>query len=227
MNVQELIKKGSLTGEDRRTLYLSEFKAHEVYIQTVAQVTEMVETEKGGGKVSMDLNEILKLPLKLEGQLERGFEQKVAITPLLQAMVIERAAEQAGLLIDLTIGQKPVNGPLIRGPLMRYIGMARFDMEPWEDKTPDATIPQAAWGIISKKRAYQERVFKWNNNHAAVLTFTIENAVYASIASSESLTQGFRHYYRTPPFSMLCRMVGPAEEGVTLLDPIWIWHVPS
>jgi hypothetical protein len=78
-----------------------------------------------------------------------------------------------------------------------------------------------------KFRIGKARIIKWKNKDAAtvVLTFMKGNAVYASIASTESLDVNlFARYFQQPLVGILCRMEGAAKNGVTSLDPIWIWH---
>ena len=55
MDNYKLIKKLSMTGKARVTLYLSPSKTEQIYLQTVTQVTELVQKRKKGGKVSVDL----------------------------------------------------------------------------------------------------------------------------------------------------------------------------
>ena len=220
MKDQELIRKLSMTGKDRVTLYLSESKVEQVYVQTVAQVTELVRTTSKGGNISGSILGFLGAEITAEG----GLEAKVAMTPLLQAITAEKAAEQAERLVDLT-RQQPVEGSL-----MRYIGPAQFTRmaSPLTPLTPDgAGIPQQACDIVSQRRKIQEEIIKWKNKDAAtaVLTFTKGNAVYASIASTESLDINlFSSYFQEKLFGILCRMEGPEKNGVKFLDPIWLWY---
>jgi hypothetical protein len=148
MNDQELIRKLSMTGKDRVTLYLSQSKVEHVYVQTVAQVTELVRTTNEGGKISGSILGFLGAEITDEG----GLEAKVAMTPLLQAITAEKAAEQAERLVDLTRQQA------VEGSLMRYIGPARFTTMA-SPLTPDgAAIPQQACDIVSQRRQIQEEI---------------------------------------------------------------------
>jgi hypothetical protein len=217
MKDRELIRKLSITGKDRVTLYLSQSKVEQVYVQTVAQVTELVRTTNKGGKISGSILGFLGTEITAGG----GLEAKVAMNPLLQAIAAEKAAEQAERLVDLTI-QQPVDGKL-----MRYIGPARFTTMT-SPLTPDsAAIPQQACDIVSQRKQIQEEIIKWKNKDGGtvVLTFTNGNAVYASIASTESLDVNlFASYFQQPHVGILCRMESTAKHSVTFLDPIWIWH---
>ena len=220
MKDQELIRKLSMTGKTRVTLYLSQSKVEHIYVQTVAQVTELVRTTNKGAKVSGGILGFLGAEITAEGELEA----KVAMTPLLQAITAERAAEEAESLVDLT-RQLPV-----QGSLMRHIGPARFTTMA-SPLTPDgAAIPQQACDTVSQRRQVQNEIIRLKNKDAAtvVLTFTKGNAVYASIASTESLDVNlFASYFQEPTFGILCRMEGAAKNGVTFLDPIWIWYEAS
>lgn len=217
MKDQELIRMLSMTGKDRITLYLSQSKVEQVYVQTVAQVTELVRTTSKGGNISGSILGFLGTEITAEG----GLEAKVAMTPLLQAITAEKAAEHAERLVDLT-RQQPVEGSLIR-----YIGSAQFTTMA-SPLTPDgAGISQQACDIVSHRRTIQEEIIKWKNKDAAtaVLTFTKGNAVYASVASTESLDINlFASYFKEIHFGILCRMEGVERNGVTFLDPIWLWY---
>ncbi len=217
MNDDELIKALSATGKSRVTLYLSPAKVESVYLQSVAQVTELVRSGKHGGKLSGSLLGFLGAEVAAEGALEA----KVAMTPLLQAIAAEKAAEQAGPLIDLT-RQAPT-----QGRLMRYIGPARFHLTTPPAESEKPPLSQAAWDIITQRRLVQEEIIRWKNKDAktVVLAFTQGPMVFASIASSESLNENlFASYFREPVVGILCRMEGAAQQAVTFLDPIWIWH---
>src|SRR5262249_25808344 len=148
---------------------------------------------------------------------EGGLEAKVSITPFLQAMTAEKAAEQAERLVDLTTQYA------VQGPLMRYIGPALFTTIASHLNPDAAAISPPAWEIISRRRQTQEEIMKWKNKDAAtvVLTFTKDKAVYASIASTESLDVNlFASYFQQPIVGILCRMEGVPEDDVTFLDPI-------
>jgi hypothetical protein len=217
MEDQELIKKLSTTGKDRVTLYLSPSKVEHTYVQTVAQVTELIRKRKVGGKISGSILGFLGLEVNEEG----GLEAKVSMTPFLQAMITEKAAEQAKRLVDLTTEYA------VQGPLMRYTGPALFTTMASHLNPNPATIPLLAWEIISRRRQTQEEIMKWKNKDAGtvVLTFTKDKVVYASIASTESLDVNlFGSYFQQPIVGILCRMEGAPEDDVTFLDPIWIWH---
>ena len=187
-----------------------------IYVQTVAQVIEFVQTRKKGGKASVDLG-FLGAEVGAEGELEA----KVAVTPLLQAITAEKATERTKGLIDLTKQRA------IQGRLMRYIGLARFVVEPSSETPAPGLISQHEWDIVSQKRQTQEAIMKWKNKDAkaVVLTFKTYMGVYVSIASTDWLDDNlFVRYFQEPLTGILCRMEGTARSGVTFLDPIWIWH---
>ena len=217
MNESELIKKLSKTGKDRVTLYLSESKVEQIYIQTVSQVTEMVRSENKGGKIS---GSILGF-LGSEIAAQRGLETKVAMTPLLQAIAAEKAAEQTERLVDLA-EQPPVEGKLIR-----YIGTAKFTTSSTQLTPDNVSIPANACKVVLQKQLIQEEIIRWKNKDAGtvVLTFTNHEHVYASIASTESLDVNlFASYHQQPIVGMLCRIEDATNQDVSFLDPIWIWH---
>src|SRR5688572_3419940 len=106
MKDQELIRKLSMTGKDRVTMYLCQSKVEHLYLQTVAQVAELIRTTKKGGKLSGKMSGsilgFLGAEITAEGGAEGELEARVAMTPLLQAITSEKAAERAQRLIDLT-----------------------------------------------------------------------------------------------------------------------------
>ena len=217
MDELDLIKKLSKTGRDRVTLYLSESKVEQISVQTVSQATEMIRSENKGGKISGSILGFLGSEIAAQG----GLEAKVAITPLLQAIAAEKAAEQTERLVDLA-EQPPVEGKLIR-----YIGPAKFTTSS-NQLTPDnASITADACKAVLQKKLIQEEIIRWKNKDAStvVLTFTNHDDVYAAIASTESLDVDlFASYHQQPLVGMLCRVEDAMNQEVTFLDPIWIWH---
>lgn len=135
MDDVELVKKLSITGKNRVTLYLSAPKVESIYLQTVA--------------------------------------------------------EEAGQLIDVT-RQEP-----LEGRLMRYIGPAKFTTMTAALSPGLAGIPQAACEVVSQRRHIQEEIIRWKKKDVGtvVLRFTLGPAVYASIASTESLDENLLSSY--------------------------------
>lgn len=217
MDDADLVTRLTATGEPRVPLYLAPSKIEHLYLQTVTAVTEVTRSRGKNDKVSGNLFGFLGGELSAED----GIEARVAVNPLLQALVLERAASEFDQLIDLA------SIPPEHGRVLRYVGPARFVQMRQEVAAGVAGLSKDAAGIIAQRRKIQEEVirFRDDNMRTVVLAFEANRTQFAAIASTEFIDLNpFSSYFTYTQFGILCRLEGPATEEVTFLDPLWIWY---
>lgn len=219
MEDYELVKKLSFTGKYRNELYLSPSKIENLYVQRVAQIAEIARSGSVKGGVSGNI--LSFLGAEVSG--EKGLESKVAITPLLQAIIAENAARESKALIDLT-AQAPR-----AGELARYIGPANITLMNNDLTQEKSGISAKACLAINSRRKIQEEILQFSkpNIRTVVMTFVAQNTVFAAIASAEFIhDSGLASYFNGPTFGILC-MTEDILPEVTFLNPLWIWHEAS
>lgn len=215
MDDQELVKSLSPTGKPRATLYLAQEKVEQLYVQSVALVTEFVRSAKQGGRLSASLLKIIGAEVSEEETLSA----KIHLGPLLQAILIENAGAHANALLDLSLRDAEA------GTLLKYVGDARIAVMDMP-VLPSKSVTERDCEVITRERETQEKVLRFRDDKVGtiVLTASPRGAVLASIASTESTNLNFlASYSRNPPFGILGRMENRIED-VTFISPLWVWR---
>lgn len=113
MNDADLVARLTPTGKPRVPLYLAPSKIEHLYLQTVTAVNELTRSTRDHDKVSANLFGFLGGEISAE----RNLEGRVAVSPLLQAIVLEKAASESDQLIDLASTQtRARKGPPVCRP---------------------------------------------------------------------------------------------------------------
>ena len=217
MNETELMAKLLPTDKTRVPLYLAPSKIENLYLQTVTAVTELTRSMRDHDKLSGNIFGFLGGEISAE----EGLELRIAVNPLLQALVIERAANESKQLIDLAFT------PPEQGKVVRYVGPARF-IQMNQEIIPDvAGLSRDVATSIARRRKIQEDVLRFRDDkiRTVVLVFQANGVQFAAIASTEFINiSSFSSYFTYTEFGVLCRLEGPPIDEVTFLDPIWIWY---
>ena len=215
----QIVKLLSPTKNIRHTLYLAPLKVESYYIQKVAQAQEFIRKKELTGTTKLGLQDILG------GEIAgmEGIEERVAMKPMLQALVAEKAARVTNSLIDLAT-RTP-----IPGELLFYVGTARFTS--WDERVNPAKtgFSSEVCQRITEVRKTQEKVIRYNDEKlgTVVLTFVRNFQVYAAIASTEFMKDhisSYSSYFTYNHFGILCTLEGMHDSDITFLDPLWIWY---
>lgn len=219
MEDHELVKKLSLTGKYRNELYLAPAKIENLYIQRVSQIVEIARTGIRKGGLSGNILGFLGADVSAE----KGLESRVAVTPLLQAIIAENAARESKTLIDLREQQPQV------GELAHYVGNACITIMDKDLTQADTGVSPDVCMAINNRKHTQEQIlrFKGPDIRTVVLSFTAQDTVFAAIASTEFLnTGGLASYIGGPTYGILCIIEDVTPEA-TFLNPLWVWHEAS
>ncbi len=219
MEDRELVKNLSFTGKLRTTLYISPPKIESVYVQRVSQVTELSQNQNFKGGLKGDILGFLGADLSGE----KGLGSKVAINPMLQAIIAENAAQKLKRIIDISSSVSEA------GELLRYIGPAQFTLMDHELEAADSELPAEICQTIETKRKIQEKIWRFKDDtvRSVLLTFVVNDQIFASIASTDFIDiNTFSSYFGEPDFGVLC-MIEDIHPQVTFLNPLWVWNEAS
>ena len=216
MNEFDWIKKLSLTGKLRNTLYMEDKKVENYFIQKISAVTEVTQKKDMVAKAGFSI-------LGFLGDISggEGFETSVKTKPMLQAIVAENAARELNTLIDLGSAEP------IGGDILYYLGPARITIPSPDNPLVAEELPPNSCSRIMDRKQNQDEALQWleKESKTILLTFVARDTVFAAIASTKWVDANiFSSYHAQEHFGILCTMEGKPEPEVTFLNPLWIWY---
>ena len=203
----------------RITLYENAQRLSDVLGQRRDNVSETlssadVTAEVSGGVLSF-------ATAKLSGKASRS--ERIELTSLMKAVLLEETELQAGRLVDLTI-ESPR-----RGHVLRHVGDS-WMFGPWDEQLATAETERALGSEVltrlAAERAEQTRKLAWGKPDfpGTIVWAAREKVALAAIGSFESAVQGsLSSYAGSPPFGILA-VLEAEREGLALLSPLVVWH---
>src|SRR5262245_41835519 len=164
MTDQELVQRLIPTGSPRVPLYLAPAKIEQEYVQRVTAVTELNASFRKAGKLAGNLFGFLGGDVTKEA----GLAGRIAVSPLLQAIVLERAARESGQLNNLA-STRPEPGKVLR-----YVGPARFVGINVEPATGVAGLSEDAAPIVAQRRKLQEEILRFRDDKVRTVVLVFE-----------------------------------------------------
>jgi hypothetical protein len=201
----------------RSPIYLNERKVNNVFQQRHENISEVISTNEIGAEISANY-----LAFGGKGSMKQAASEKVETTPLTKAVLLENVERERGTLIDLA-NDKPQPGRLLT-----YVGAGKV-IAPWDDISELAAPELGALGVeaVRAKRSDHNRALTLKGGNGATIVWVASGAgPYASIASLEWVDgSALASYLQQQSFGILA-MLEDAVAGISLLDPLWIWHQP-
>lgn len=202
----------------RIILYLNERRLDEYFVQRRENVTEALSGRELAAEVSGGYLSFVNA--KVGGKSSRS--EKIQITPLVRAILLEETGKECGGLVNLT-DAKPISGHLLL-----YTGPGRI-VGPWSAVTTDNMGDLFDARMVDKIQRYrtdQERKLAWGKPESpGTLVWAARGAeCVAAIASYKfAMKDSFASYGDFPPFGIL-GLFESRMENVTMLSPLMIWH---
>ncbi len=215
MDAEEIIKSLSETGKPRATIYLNQKRVHAFYEQYIGAITEIVKVKKLGGEASGSLWGFFT------SKVVRGHElgEKMKIDyPIVQAMLIETAAERSDELIDLNLFEPK------QGVMLKYLGPSQIIANNQKIYSAKTGLLDTQVKALEAERSRQVDILRRVDPERGAIVWVAKGLGLASVASEIWVDFGFLSSYGLfSNFGILGRYEQEVE-GIVLLSPFWIWH---
>jgi hypothetical protein len=201
----------------RVPLYANEKLIGDTFAQRVPNVVQMLT----GGELTLEVGAGYMSLASAKATKKATASQTIALTPMVQVLMLQDGAAQDGSLVDLAERPgRPGDGLLTFGGPGKIVGR----------DTPLPAVPECGLSPdlaerLQGKRLEQEQWMDLNDGPRGTFVWLAEGAgPLASIASLRHAELGLlASYAPQPPFGILGLYEGAINE-LTMVAPLMVWH---
>jgi hypothetical protein len=201
----------------RVPLYSNERLVGDTFAQRMPNVVEMLT----GGELTLELGGGYMSFVSAKASKKRTSSQTIAITPMIQVLMLEDGAAQDGSLVNLA--DRPARAS---DGLLSFVGPGRIVAPgiPVTAVTEAGLTPELA-RRLQAKRVEQEQWMDLHDGPRGTFVWLAAGAgPNASIASIRHADVGaLGSYAPLPPFGILGLFEGTIE-ALTMVAPLMVWH---
>ena len=204
----------------RIVLYENANRIARAFAQRLPNVVEKVTNGEFTAEVSGGVASIFAT--KVGGKMAAS--QKIEVTPMMQALLLEEAASEERWLIDLRD-----RGGRLGDELLRFTGAGRMfgPGEPIEALPQFALVDGLAEELQAVRESQEASMQVRDPGHPGAFVWVARGAgPIAAIANFRSADENYDSYSSMPPFGVLGHYEG-GPDPLTRIAPLLIWHLAS
>ena len=202
----------------RVVLYTNAKRLSDVLAQRGDNVSEILSTEDVNAELTAGYLSFVG------GKLARktSLSERIELTPLMKAILLEETEKELGRLIDLTIEEPRA------GHLLRHVGRAWL-FGPWNERVSNSDLERdlglGALTTLDEARAEQAKKLAWGkpNDPGTIVWIAQESCPLAAIGTFSNADDDSFASYGSPPLGLLGLFEAKLDPWV-LVSPLLVWH---